>query len=434
MSYKKPKIVIIGAGFAGLRAVANLAKVDAEVLLIDRNNYHTFVPLLYQVATGFIPPKTVAYPLKKYLSSCNNARFCQAEVLAIDFKRKFITTDRENINYDYLVIATGSKTKFLGVDGAPKYTYPLRTLNDAVALRDRILSNIERAVTCNDWDRRQQLLTFTIVGGGATGVELAGALQELTQAILTQEYTELDPKQVRIILIHSKQRLLADFPKHLGDYTGRQLRRRGVKIHFQTRVRSVMPGAVELDEGTIIETATIIWTAGVEANLPSDADKISTAKREQVCVRSTLQLLDYPEVYAVGDVAYVEHDGKPLLGIAPEALQQGTAVASNLKRQLQKLSPKPFNYFNKGTAAIIARNAGVAYLLGRIPLKGWFAWLLWLAIHLYYLPGLSNRLIVLKSWIEDYFTGKRNLSPTVSQSNKLSSDYAESQKSPSYNK
>lgn len=434
MSYKKPKIVIIGAGFAGLRVVANLAKVDAEVLLIDRNSYHTFVPLLYQVATGFIPPKTVAYPLKKYLSSCNNARFFQAEVLAIDFKRKFITTDRENINYDYLVIATGSKTKFLGVDGAPKYTYPLRTLNDAVALRDRILNNIERAVTCNDWDRRQQLLTFTIVGGGATGVELAGALQELTQAILTQEYTELDPKQIRIILIHSQQRLLADFPKHLGDYTGKQLRRRGVKIHFQTRVRSVMPGAVELDDGTIIETATIIWTAGVEANLPSDSDRISTAKSEQVCVRSTLQLLDYPEVYAVGDVAYVEQDGKPLLGIAPEALQQGTAVANNLKRQFRGLPPKPFNYFNKGTAAIIARNAGVAYLFGRIPLQGWFAWLLWLAIHLYYLPGLSHRLIVFKSWIEDYFTGKRDISPLVSQSNKLSSDYAESQKSPSYNK
>ncbi|MDJ0570403.1 MAG: NAD(P)/FAD-dependent oxidoreductase [Pleurocapsa sp. MO_192.B19] len=425
---KKPKIVIIGAGFAGLRAVANLAKVDVEVLLIDRNSYHTFVPLLYQVATGFIPPKTVAYPIKKYLRSCNNARFFQAEVLEIDFNRKFITTDRENITYDYLVIATGSKTKFLGVDGAPKYTYPLRTLNDAVALRDRVFSNLERAVTCNDWEKRQQLLTFTIVGGGATGVELAGALQELIKTTLKQEYTKLNPQQVRIILIHSQQRLLADFPEHLGDYTGRQLRRRGVKIHFQTRVRSIMPEAVELDDGTIIDTATIIWTAGVEANLPTDADKLSTGKSEQVCVRSTLQILDYPEVYAVGDVAYVTQDGKPLLGIAPEALQQGTAVANNLKRQLQELSPKPFNYFNKGTAAIIARNAGVAYLFGRIPLKGWLAWLLWLGIHLYYLPGLSKRLIVLKSWIKDYFTGERSIRPIISQSNKLSADYAESQK------
>lgn len=427
MPHQKPKIVIIGAGFAGLRAVKNLARIDAEILLIDRNNYHTFVPLLYQVATAFIPPKTVAYPLYKYLHSATNTRFFQAEVLAIDFDRKFVTSDRENIIYDYLVIATGSKTKFLGVDGAPKYTYPLRTLNDAVALRDRILGNLERAVTCTDYERRQQLLTFTIVGGGATGVELAGALSELIPTSLVDNYPQLDHREVKIILIHSRTRLLADFPERLGDYTGKQLRRRGVTIYFSTRVRSVTPEAIELDDGTIIKTATIIWTAGVEANLPADSEKLSTAnplehiapRREQVCVRSTLQLLDYPEVYAVGDVAYVEQDGKPLLGIAPEALQQGTAVAGNLKRQLRGLPPKSFNYFNKGTAAIIARNAGVAYLFGKIPLKGWFAWLLWLGIHLYYLPGLSNRLIVFKSWVRDYFTGERNIRQIISKSTKI---------------
>lgn len=436
---QKPKIVIIGAGFAGLRAVKNLARIDAEILLIDRNNYHTFVPLLYQVATAVISPKNVAYSLHKYLHSAANTRFFQAEVLAIDFERKFVTSDRENIIYDYLVIATGSKTKFLGVDGAPKYTYPLRTLDDAVALRDRILGNLKRAVICTDYEKRQQLLTFTIVGGGATGVELAGALSELIQASLVDNYPQLDPREVKIILIHSRTRLLADFPKPLGDYTGKQLRRRGVKIHFSTCVRSVMPGAIELDDGTIIKTATIIWTAGVEANLPAHSEKLSTAKssqgitsrRDQVCVSSTLQLLNYPEVYAVGDVAYVKQDGKPLLGIAPEALQQGTAVADNLKRQLRGLPPKSFNYFNKGTAAIIARNAGVAYLFGKIPLKGWFAWLLWLGIHLYYLPGLSNRLIVFKSWVRDYFTGKRNLRQIVSKSTKVPFNNAESQESQS---
>ena len=430
MAHQKPRIVIIGAGFAGLRTVKNLARIDAEILLIDRNNYHTFVPLLYQVATAFIPPKTVAYPLHKYLQSVANTRFFQAEVLAIDFERKFVTSDRENIIYDYLVIATGSQTKFLGVDGAPKYTYPLRTLNDAVALRDRILSNLESAVT-TDYERRQQILTFTIVGGGATGVELAGALSELIQTSLVNNYPQLDPREVKIILIHSRTRLLADFPKRLGDYTGKQLRRRGVTVYFSTRVRSVMPGAIELDDGTIVQTAAIIWTAGVEANFPN-SEKLSTAKSEQVCVRSTLQLLDYSEVYALGDVAYVEQDGKPLLGIAPEALQQGTAVAGNLKRQLRGLPPKPFNYFNKGTAAIIARNAGVAYLFGKIPLKGWFAWLLWLGIHLYYLPGLSNRLIVFQSWVRDYFTRERNIRQIASKSTKVPFNDAESQESQSY--
>ncbi|NEO82530.1 FAD-dependent oxidoreductase, partial [Moorena sp. SIO4G3] len=176
MSYQKPKIVIIGAGFAGLIAVKNLARVNAEVLLIDRNNYHTFVPLLYQVATGFIPPESVAYPLRKLLRHAPNTSFFKAEVLEIDFTAKIVKTDQTNIYYDYLVIATGSQTKFLGVDGAPKYTYPLQTLDDAVALRYRILSNCEQAISCTDEERRKQLLTFTIVGGGATGVELAGAL------------------------------------------------------------------------------------------------------------------------------------------------------------------------------------------------------------------------------------------------------------------
>ncbi len=413
---QKPKIAIIGAGFAGLRAVKTLARVNAEVVLIDRNNYHTFVPLLYQVATGFIPPETVAYPLRKYLRSTANATFLQAEVLEIDFIAKVIKTDRRNINYDYLVIATGSQTKFLGVNGAPQYTYPLRTLDDAVALRDRILINFERALTCTDWERKKQLLTFTIVGGGATGVELAGALIELINNSLAKDYRELDLRLVKVILIHSGNRLLTSFPKHLGDYAGKQLRRRGVRIHFQTRVSSVMPGAIELEEGTIIKTATIIWTAGVTANLPVDSDKLPTARKDRVRVRSTLQLLEHPEVYAVGDVAYVNQEGKPLLGIAPEALQQGTAAASNLKRQLRGLSLKPFNYFNKGAAAIIARNAGVAYLFGRIPLKGWLAWLLWLGIHLYYLPGLSNRLTVLGSWIRDYLTGERNVRQIFSAS------------------
>lgn len=421
MSYQKPKIVIIGAGFAGLIAVKNLARVNAEVLLIDRNNYHTFVPLLYQVATGFIPPESVAYPLRKFLRHAPNTSFLKAEVLEIYFTAKIVKTDKKNINYDYLVIATGSQTKFLGVDGAPKYTYPLQTLDDAVALRDRILSNCEQAISCTDEERRKQLLTFTIVGGGATGVELAGALIELITDTLAKDYRELDLKQVKVILIHSGNRLLADFPYHLGYYTEQALCRRGVQIYFNTRVTSVMPGAIELEEGSIIETGTIIWAVGVKANLPVDSEKLATARKDQVCVRSTLQLLEHPEVYAVGDVAYVKQDGKPLLGIAPEALQQGTAVASNLKRQLRGLSVKPFNYFNKGTAAIIARNAAVAYLFGRISLKGWLAWLLWLGIHLYYLPGLSNRLSVLGSWIRDYLTGERKVRQifSVSTSRKI---------------
>ncbi|MEL6581752.1 MAG: FAD-dependent oxidoreductase, partial [Cyanobacteria bacterium J06621_12] len=272
-----------------------------------------------------------------------------------------------------------------------------------------------QAASLTEGAKRQELLTVAIVGGGATGVELAGAIAELAQAFFAQNHPEQNTKHVRIILIHSQARLLADFPDHLGNYTARQLRRRGVKVYLETRVSSVMAEAVELNDGTVIKTAAIIWTAGVEANLPTEADNLPTAKSEKVCVRPTLQTLAYPEVYAVGDVAFVKQDGDPLLGIAPEAIQQGTAVAGNLKRQLQGRSPQPFNYFNKGTAAIIARNAGVAYLFGKIPLQGWFAWLMWLGIHLYYLPGLNNRLKVFNCWIKDYFGGARKFTRVPAQ-------------------
>ncbi len=408
MLSKKPRIVVVGAGFAGLKVIRKLAKVNAEIILIDRHNYHTFVPLLYQVAAGFIPPEAIAYPLRKYIRSAKNTRFLQAEVQKIDFVAKTVITDAIDLTYDYLVVATGSQAKFLGVDGAPNYALPMRTLADAVSIRDRLISNFERATVCRDRDRRMQLLTVTIVGGGATGVELAGSLKEFIDGTLAKDYPNIDLQQVRVILIHSGKRLLADYPQHLSQYTLKQLRRRGVKVHLQSRVSEVMPGAIELANGTVLETATIIWTAGVEANYPQPERELATANQDKICVNSNLQLPNRPEVYAVGDVAFVKQDGEPLLGIAPEALQQGTAVAQNLRRQLRGLSPKSFNYFNKGKAAIIARNSGVGYLLGQIPLQGFLAWLMWLIIHLYYLPGIANRFILLGSWLQDYFIQERD--------------------------
>ncbi|MGV2829724.1 NAD(P)/FAD-dependent oxidoreductase [Myxosarcina sp. GI1(2024)] len=424
----QPKIVVIGAGFAGLRAVKKLARSNADILLIDRHNYHTFIPLLYQVATGFISPEVIAYPLRLILRSIPNARFLQAEVEDIDFEAKVIHSDRLEVTYDYLVLATGSQTKFLGIDGAPQYSLPMRTLEDAVRLRDRLLRNIERAACESDLERKQQLLTIVVVGGGPTGVELAGASIELIEETLARDYPSLDLNQLRLFLIHSGERLLASYPEDLSNYTCRQLRLRGVKVHLNSRVSSVLPGAVELNDGTTIETAAVIWTAGVEANLPISERQLATAKKDKICVRSTLQLLEYPEVYAVGDVAFVRQDGKPLAGVAPEALQQGATVARNLKRQLRGLAPQPFDYFNKGTAAIIARNAGVAYLFGKIPIKGFFCWLLWLLIHLYYLPGGFNRLSLLISWVRDYLFHERKVRQIFAHQNSYSPDFLDSKR------
>lgn len=373
--------------------------------------------MLYQVATGFIEPQLIAYPLRKALRGLENASFLMAEVQQVDFENKTIAADGQVITYDYLVLSTGSQTNFLKVTGAPQSTFPLRTLKDAIALRNHILSCFERAVKQNEQDI-QQLLTFVIVGGGPTGVEMAGALQELIHDCLVKDYPQLDLRQAQVILLQSGSNLLGSYPPHLQKYTLRQLRDRGVKVYFNNRVKEASTMGVVLEDETKIATSTIIWTAGVEANIPDTEKNISTASKNKIEVLSTLELPNHPQVYAAGDVAYVDQNGKPLMGIAPEALQQGGTVAENIKRQLRGKTPKTFNYFNKGRAAIIARGAGVILLLGKIPVGGFLAWLMWLIIHLYYLPGLSNRFKVLGAWLKDCIWRDRSVRQIFTSTNK----------------
>jgi NADH dehydrogenase len=408
---KVSKVVVVGAGFAGLRVVKHLANAEVEILLIDRHNYHTFIPLLYQVATGFISPESIAYPLRSLLRNFSNANFLMAEVTQIDLAEKTVITDARAVTYDYLVIATGSQTNFLAVSGAPQHTFPLRTLSDAITLRNHIINCFEQAVRQNGDNSSllKQLMTFVIVGGGATGVEMAGALQELIHNCLIKDYPQLDLRQAKVILLQSGGSLLSTYPEHLSKYTLRQLRDRGIKVHLNSQVKAASATAVILADETSIATSTIIWTAGIEANFPEPKENVTTASKNKVEVLATLQLPKYSNVYVAGDAAYVEQKGEPLMGIAPEALQLGGAIAENIKRQLKGKTPKAFKYFNKGRAAIIARNAGVAYLLGKIPLRGFLAWLLWLGIHIYYLPGLSNRCQLLVAWLKDYILRDRDL-------------------------
>ncbi|MEM8603043.1 MAG: NAD(P)/FAD-dependent oxidoreductase [Cyanobacteria bacterium P01_H01_bin.121] len=401
----RPRALVIGAGFGGMQAAQSLAHSGAEVLLIDRQNYNTFVPLLYQVAAAQLAPEAIAYPLRTVVRRAPHTRFLRADVQHVDFEQQVVATDRGALTYDYLVIATGSQTQYLGVPGAAEYGFPLRTLDQAIALRNHLLQRLEAASQETDPVRRQQLLTVVIVGGGPTGVEVAGTLVELKQAV-RRDYPGLNLKELQIVLIQSGANLLKELPDRLGRYTVRKLQRMGVKVSLQTRVNRVSASQVELDDGTIFFTDTVVWAAGLEAALPEASVQLMQVRQRKLQVRSTLQLVDHTNVYAIGDAAYFEQQGKSLSGVAPEALQQGVAVARNIRRQLQGQAPKPFSYLNKGRLAIIGGYGG-AGKIGPFLLTGFLPWFMWLSVHLVYLPGFRNRLMVLLSWLHAYGFGDR---------------------------
>ncbi|MEB3217421.1 MAG: NAD(P)/FAD-dependent oxidoreductase [Nostocales cyanobacterium 94392] len=400
----KPRVVIVGAGFAGIEAAKKLGKHGVNVLLIDRHNYHTFIPMLYQVATAILYPHQVVYPLRRLFRGFSTVNFLQAEVEKIDFDQQIIQAENITIDYDYLVIATGSQTQYLGVTGAEENTFPMQTLKDAIAIRNQVLSRFEQAAKITDEQEKTRLLTFVIVGGGATGVELAGSLKELIDSALGKDYPSLNRDRARIILVQSGERLFKSYPEELGKYTEKWLRRHGVKVHLNSQVSKVTAQAVYLEDDTAIFTDTVIWTAGVLAAVPQTKQSVKTAAKEKIIVEQTLQLCGYENVYGVGDVSYVDSE-EELNGVAQEAIQQGKTAADNILRQISGKIPKPFDYFNKGSLAIIGRHAGVGKI-GKFAIKGFIAWFLWLEVHLVYLPGIRNRLGVLFNWLRYYFFGE----------------------------
>lgn len=423
---RRPKVVIVGAGFGGLQAAQSLRGANADVLLIDRNNYHTFVPLLYQVASAQLEATSAIFPVRTLLRRQRNAQFLMANVQQIDFQARVVKTDQATIPYDYLVLATGSQTRWQGIPGAETYAFPLRSLNDAIALRNHILHCFELALHEPDPEIRQRLLRFVVVGGGATGMEVAGALAELIRGPLRQDFPELVQTGRRseanvhpqVLVLQAGDRLFPEFPEPLGRYTARHLTRLGVEVRLQTRIQSVSETRAYLQTGETLETATVIWAAGLEAAVPELSEAPPTTPQGKLRVRSTLQLFTDPKVYAIGDAAYLEQTRKPLAGVAPEALQQGVAVARNIRRQLQGRSPQPFRYFNKGRLAIIGGFGGVGQIAG-IAFTGALAWLMWLGVHLVYLPGYRNRLLVLLTWLHGYFLQDRPIRQIVAPSVRL---------------
>jgi NADH dehydrogenase len=400
--------VIIGAGFGGLWAARTIARLNVDVLLMDENNYHTFLPLLYQVAAAELEPEEIAHPVRSILRKLPNVQFALAKVNAIDLVAKVVKTDDRTIPYDYLVVATGSTPEFFGVKGAAEYALSLKTLEDGIVIRSRVLSCFERAIQEPDPKRRQVLLTFIIVGGGPTGVEFAGALAELIHGALVRDYKTLDFREVRVILLEALGNVLSGYPERLQSYATKRLTKMKVDVHLSTPVTEITPNAVHLKDGTIIPTETVVWTAGVRGDYEAKTWGLPTGRGGQVSVLPTLQVAGYPEVYVVGDLAHIEDDERSLPMIAPVATQQGAFAARNIARQIAGLAPKPFRYRDRGKMVTIGRNGGVAHLLG-LGLTGFPAWVVWLSVHLFNLIGFRNRLFVLIDWAWDYLFYERTV-------------------------
>jgi len=402
----RPRVVIIGAGFGGLWAARALTKAPADILLVDRDNYHTFLPLLYQVSAAELEPEEIAYPIRAILRQLPNTRFVMGDVTDIELTERAVKVDGDSISYDYLVLAMGSTSNYFGVPGAAENSFSLKTLEEGTALRNHILCCFEQASFETDDKRRRRLLTFIIVGGGATGVEFAGALAELIDRPLVRDYPSLDFKEVQIILIEAADNLLTMLPQKLRSYAHERLAGMGVKIRLQTMVNQINADSVILKSGETIPTETVVWTAGVGGQPIVKSWGLPTARDGRVKVLPTLQVPDRPEVYVIGDLAYFEENGRPLPMVAPVAVQQGGLAAQNIVNQISGQPLREFRYHDRGTMVTIGRNAGVVRIGERV-FTGLLAWMLWLGVHLLNLIGFRNRLLVMINWSQDYFLFER---------------------------
>lgn len=418
-SHNHPHIVVIGAGFGGLSATKQLAKAEADILLIDRQNFHLFTPLLYQVATSGLEPGEIAYPIRGILRNTPRARFLLGNVEQIDTKTKIITVQtnsklRQEIPYDHLIIAAGSQTHFFNISQIEQHAFGLKSLADGVVLRNHLLKCFERAAWSDDPARKVALTTMVVVGGGPTGLETAGALQELCRYILSKEYASQLPNfPGRVVLVEMQNHLLSSYPGRLQTAARKQLEELGVEVILGQRVVEVSSSSIRLSDGTLIPTHTLIWAAGVKASPLAEMLSVPLSELGQVPVLPTMEAIGIENVYVVGDMAYLEDkNGKPYPMVIPVAKQQGTLAAKNIMRQLENLPQQAFSYSDlrdRGIMATIGRSRAVAWIFYKIQLTGFIAWLAWLGLHLITLLGFRNRLNVLINWVWNYFTYDRSV-------------------------
>ena len=423
---RRPQVVIVGAGFGGLSAALGLARAPADVTVIDRRNYHLFQPLLYQVATAGLAPSQIATPIRSILRRQRNARVLMGRVTGVDPVARVVRLGEREVSYDRLVLATGARHAYFGHDEWEPFAPGLKKIDDATDIRRRILSAFERAETSEDPVERRRLLTFVVVGGGPTGVEMAGAIAELARRALVRDFRSIDPASALVLLVEAGPRVLSNFPESLSARAARALQRTGVEVRTGVAVTHCDASGVTLADtatqlaaknaaasdnlvtDTHLPAATVIWAAGVTASPAAKWLGLDADRAGRVIVDERLRVPSHPEIYVIGDTAQARGpDDKPLPGLAPVAKQQGEYVARAIRAEISKRrDPGPFRYRHAGSLATIGRKAAVADF-GWLRVSGFFAWLLWSFVHILFLIGFRNRLIVMMDWIWSYLTYHR---------------------------
>lgn len=405
MMNKRPRIVIVGGGFGGLSAARALRRAPVEVTLIDRQNHHLFQPLLYQVATAALNPSDIAEPIRRILRNQSNVEVLLGQVESIDLESKQVVLEDESVTFDTLILATGASHSYFGHDEWSPYAPGLKTIDDALEIRRRVLFAFEAAERELDPALRHAWLTFVIVGAGPTGVELAGAVAEIAQHALARDFRRIDPTQARVILLEGSPRVLPPYVEALSLKAREQLEAMGVDVRTGQLVTSIDADGVAIGEERI-EARTVLWAAGVAASPLARSLGVPLDRAGRVLVEPDLTIPGRDDVYVVGDLASLVQDGKPIPGVAPAAMQEATHAARNIVRTLRGKPRRPFHYHDKGSLATIGRAAAVADL-GWIKLSGLLAWLAWLFIHVLFLIGFRNRFVVLFEWAWSYLTYDR---------------------------
>ncbi|HAL81345.1 MAG TPA: FAD-dependent oxidoreductase [Mucilaginibacter sp.] len=401
----KPRVVIIGGGFGGLQLAKKIKNAPVDVLLLDKHNYHTFQPLLYQVAMGSLEADSVGFPIRRIFIKQNNFSFNMAEVQKINPESNTLTTNIGTIYYDYLIVATGAATNFFGNEQIAHFAMPMKNIPEALNLRSLVLQNLETALVTSDMKEKFALMTFVVVGGGPTGVELCGALAEMRHLILMKDYHGLSKYDMRVYLVEGRDRLLAAMSPQASAKAKEFLVKDDVIIYNSAHVESYDGYYLKIDNGKTIKTRNVIWAAGVKGEMPGGMPAEAIAKGNRLLVDEINRVKGYNSVFAIGDVAAMISDelpnGHP--GVAPVAMQQGKLLAKNLVHLIKGEPTQPFKYFDKGSLATIGRNKAVADF-GKLHFQGFFAWLIWGVVHIISLVGFANKGVVLLRWAMNYFT------------------------------